>query len=364
MLSVGIIGLPNVGKSTLFNALTSGSANVSNYPFTTIDSNVGVVAVPDPRLEDLSAALKPEETTPTFIQFIDIAGLVRGASRGEGLGNQFLGNIRSVDAIAHVIRCFVEEEVVHVFGDVDGARDIDVVETELLLADLEVMDRLIEKRVRSWKTSPRQYAAEEKRFKEYRESLVAGTPLRELELDAEAQKELKSLGLLTGKPIFYVANITEHDLDEPSLASVSRIHQSRINLAPTVVTVCAKLEWELVQLSPEERSEFMEALELKQSGLDRVVSTAYGALDLLTFYTMANHKLRAWTISRGTHAPAAAGKIHSDMEKGFIRAQVVKSDQVLIHKTFPELHRHGLIRTEGKDYEIQEGDVVEFFFSP
>ncbi len=364
MLSVGIVGLPNVGKSTLFNAVTSGDANVSSYPFTTIDSNVGMVPVPDDRLEALKRVLKPEDSTPCLIQFTDIAGLVRGASHGEGLGNQFLANIRGVDAILHVVRCFQESEVAHVLTDVDPARDIDVVETELLLADLEVIDRAIEKRVRNWKTNPRQYAAEEQRFRTYREKLAAGIPLRTLELDQQVQQELKGLGLLTGKPVLYVANVSEDDYQIDRHPCLKRIEQSRIPRSPEVVVVSAKLEMELQQLTPEERLDFLQLMGLARSGLDRLIAKSFELLDLVTFYTVVNRKLRAWEIRRGTTAPVAAGTIHSDMERGFVRAQVVSSSELISHGDLHILHRLGHVRTEGRDYEIQDGDVVEFLFSP
>ncbi len=364
MLTTGIVGLPNVGKSTLFNALTSSEVNVSNYPFTTIDSNVGVVGVPDQRLEDLSKVIKPKESTPYFIQFTDIAGLMRGASHGEGLGNQFLGNIRNVDAIVHVLRCFQKADVVHVLGDVDPARDVDVVETELLLADLELMDRLIEKRYRTWKTSPRQFASEEVRFRSYREKLSAGTSLRTIELDDNAQKELKGLGLLTGKPVLYVANVSEDDSGEEDHPCVGRIRQSRLSFSPSVVVLSAQLESELLQLEPDERQEFIEELGLGRSGLDRLVEAAYRLLNLITFYTVANNKLRAWAIPEGTCAPEAAGKVHTDMERGFVRAQVTSCSELASHGSMQALHRLGAVRTEGRDYRVQDGDVIEFMFTP
>jgi GTP-binding protein YchF len=363
MLSVGIIGLPNVGKSTLFNSLTSGHAAVSNYPFTTIDSNVGVVAVPDRRLDQLSAVVRPKETNPSFIQFTDIAGLVRGASRGEGLGNQFLASIRDVDAIGHVVRCFRDPEVAHVIGEVDPARDCDIIETELLLADLELMDRAIEKRIRTWKTNPRQFAAEESRFRTYREHLAAGVPLRTEYQDEEARRELKGLGILTGKPVFYIANISEDFLRDPEASPAHRIRHSRLSKDPIIVSFPVKLEWELQQLEPEERQEFMKELEIGESGLERVIQTAYRCLGLVTFYTLANQKLSAWAVKEGTPAPVAAGKIHTDMEKGFIRAQVATFDQIVKHENFHNLHRLGMVRTEGRDYSIRDGDIVEFLFS-
>lgn len=364
MLTTGIVGLPNVGKSTVFNALTSGGANVSNYPFTTIDSNVGVVAVPDPRLEELERVLKPAESTPYFIQFTDIAGLVRGASRGEGLGNQFLGNIRDVDAIVHVLRCFQATQVVHVLGEVDPARDVDVVETELLLADLELMDRLIERRCRTWKTSPRQFASEEARFRTYREKLAAGIPLRTLELGDNDLRELKGLGLLTGKPVLYVANVSEDDASIENHPCVGRIQQSRLASSPSVVVLSARLEWELQQLEPAERKEFIEELGLPLSGLDRLIEEAYRLLNLITFYTIANNKLRAWAVTSGASAPEAAGKVHTDMERGFVRAQVTSCTELLHHQSMQALHKLGAIRTEGRDYQVQDGDVIEFMFTP
>jgi len=364
MLSVGIVGLPNVGKSTLFNAVTAGKANVSSYPFTTIESNVGMVPVPDDRLEELSRILAPEESTPCFIHFTDIAGLMRGASRGEGLGNQFLANIREVDAIIHVARCFHETDVAHVLEDVDASRDVDVVETELLLADLEVMDRAIEKRIRNWKTSPRQYAEEEKRYREYRDKLAAGIPLRTLDLDRQRRQELKGLGLLTGKPVLYVANVSEDEYQLTEHPCVQRIRQSRITLEPEVVVVSARFEMELQQLSPEERLEFMEAMGLSKSGLSVLIEKAYSMLELITFYTVANDKLRAWEIRQGTTAPEAAGVVHSDMEKGFVRAQVVTAEDLIEHGDLQTLHRLGHVRTEGRDYQVNNGDVIEFLFTP
>ena len=369
MLSVGIIGLPNVGKSTLFNALTvgHGHANVSNYPFTTIESNLGMVPVPDGRLERLTEILEPEDVTPCSIRFIDIAGLVEGASQGEGLGNQFLGEIRQVDAVVHVVRCFADPDVAHVYAEVDPLHDVGVIETELLLADLEILSRAIEKRQRDWQTRPRDFVSERERWERYRVELEAGRPLAALKLDADDRREQKSLGLLSGKPILYAANVSEDDLatKKPSPeAERLRAERGSAGVPAEVVEVSAKIEMELAQLEADERAEFMAELGLERTGLERVVEASFHLLGLIRFYTIVSGKLRAWEIPAGTPAPRAAGKIHTDMEQGFIRAQVTTFDELLEHGSFQELHRIGHLRTEGKSYEIADGDVVEFLFSP
>ena len=367
MLSVGIIGLPNVGKSTLFNALTAANANVSNYPFTTIDSNVGMVAVPDQRLHNLEQILKPGECIPCFIQFIDIAGLVQGASQGEGLGNQFLGNIRQVDALAEVVRCFQAPDVAHVLPGVDPARDAEIIETELLLADLQVLSDAIEKRRRIWQTNPRDHAQEKEQWLFYREQLETGVPLRSLGLDQESLRPLKGLGLLTGKPVVYVANVSESELTNADSPCLNKLRESpiwqRAALKPETVSISAQFERELLQLDAEERSEFTSELGMTESGLQRLVGKAFELLGLITFYTIANEKLQAWEVEAGTGAPQGAGKIHSDMEQGFIRAQVVSVDELRQHGSVSELSRLGLVRTEGKDYIIQDGDVIQFLFN-
>ncbi len=367
MLSVGIVGLPNVGKSTLFNALTAGHAAVENYPFTTIDSNVGVVPVSDPRLLELERVTKPSECVPSHIEFIDIAGLVRGASRGEGLGNQFLGNIRAVDALVHVLRAFEEPDVAHVFAEVDPLRDAEIVETELLLADLELLQRWIEKRRRTWKVDPAAGEAERTRLESYLSALDAGRPLRALDLDPEALREIKNLGLLSGRPLLYVANIAERECGarEPEGIGELRRALSEVDGEPAeVIPVSARIESELVELEAEERAEFLTDLGLERSGLERLVGACFERLGLIRFYTVVGGKLRAWEIERGTPTPRAAGTVHSDMERGFIKAQVAAFDELVEAGSLARLHDAGKLRTEGKAYAVQDGDVIEFLFSP
>jgi hypothetical protein len=365
MLSVGLVGLPNVGKSTLFNALVAGHAAVSNYPFTTIDGNVGRVAVPDARLDELARLLEPSESTPCFLEVIDIAGLVEGASRGEGLGNQFLGNIRNVDATAHVLRCFREADVSHVYAAVDPVRDARIVETEILLADLEVLGRAVDKRQKIWRTSPREHAAEEARLRSYLTKLEEGVPLRTLGLDREARRELASLGLITGKPLLNVANVGEHELagDEPETVRALRRAVAE-DPAARVVVVSARIEGELAQLDADERRAFASEMGIEGSGLERLVEAAFDLLDLIRFYTVVKGKLRAWEVPRGTPAARAAGSIHSDMERGFIRAQVASFVELREHGSLQELQHRGRVRSEGREYEIRDGDVVELLFSP
>jgi hypothetical protein len=356
MLSVGIVGLPNVGKSTLFNAVAAGGAEVSNYPFTTIDSNVGVVPVPDPRLYALEAVLEPEKTTPCAIRFIDIAGLVEGASRGEGLGNQFLGEIRQVDAVAHIVRCFGSDDITHVFETVDPVRDVGVIETELILADLEVLERAMAKRKNDWQTKPAEHAGEIRRMTQWKECLEAGDLLRSLDLDDNDRRDLKAAGLLTGKPEMLVANATSYD---------GELVEALRQFAPDtpLVALDAGFELELRELDPEDRAEFMSELGTEEAGLDRLTRTAFDLLGLVSFYTVAKNKLQAWEIPRGTPASVAAGKIHSDMEEGFIRAKVASADELVEVGSLKEVQARGHVRTVGRDHEIEDGDVVEFLFS-
>ena len=357
MLSVGIVGLPNVGKSTLYNALTAGGAEASNYPFTTIEPNVGVVPVPDPRLDALERVLQPVKTTPCAIRVIDIAGLVEGASRGEGLGNQFLGEIRQVDAVVHVVRCFGRSDVSHVFADVDPVRDAGIIDTELMLADLEVLERAVTKRSRDWQTHPTEHAAEQRRMTAWRAALERGEPLRSLALDDQDRRDLKTAGLLTGKPVLYVANV---ESDDEAAAVESLRHRDP---GSAVLAVDVELERELAELDPDERAEFMTELGLETSGRNRLIRAAFELLGLITFYTVVKSKLQAWEVPRGTLAPVAAGKIHSDMEHGFIRAKVVSADKLIAAGDLHEIRAAGHMRTVGKDSAIADGDVVEFLFS-
>ena len=319
----GLVGLPNAGKSTIFNALANGGARVESYPFCTIEANIGTVTVPDERLDRLHELFPEKKKVPTHLEFIDIAGLVEGASRGEGLGNQFLGEIRQVDAIVHLIRNFAKSDVSHVFSDVDPVRDAEVIDTELMLADLEVLERAIAKRAKDWQTHPAEHVAEKRRMTAWRESLERGEQLRSLDLNDRDIRDLKSAGLLTGKPVLYVANVaSDREAEE-----VDGLRQ-REPAAP-LLAIDAELEYELNQLEPGERAEFMTELGIEEAGLDRLVRAAFDLLGLISFYTVVKNKLQAWEIPKGTPASVAAGKIHSDMEKGFIRAKVVSANELV-----------------------------------
>jgi GTP-binding protein YchF len=357
MLSVGIIGLPNVGKSTLFNALTAGQAEVSNYPFTTIDANVGVVPVPDPRLDALARALAPEKTTPCTIRFLDIAGLVKGASSGEGLGNQFLGEIRQVDAIVHVVRCFPSSDVAHVFAGVDPVRDLEVIDTELVLADLEVLERAMAKRDKEWRTHPAEHATERDRMESYRSILERGKPLRTQKLSVNHRKELKTAGLLTGKPMLIVANATDEAEAEALATRAAELAETRC------LALDADLELELASMESDERKEFMDEFGLTSLGLDRLVRSCFRLLGLISFYTVVKSKLQAWEVAEGTPAVTAAGKIHTDMERGFIRAEIASADELIDAGSLREIRARGHLKTVGRDHEIRDGDVVEFLFN-
>jgi len=358
-LSLGIVGMPNVGKSTLLNALTHAHAEASNYPFCTIEKNVGVVAVADPHLDALARALEPRETIPATIEFVDIAGLVQGASRGEGLGNKFLGHIRDVDALVHVVRCFRAEDVAHVGGRVDPAADLEVVETELLLADLESLARITERIEKQAKGNPREADADRARVATLRAHVERGIPLRRLDLDATQQAWAREFRLLSIKPAMVVANLGEQQAaGDPSLVALERAAGEQTPVVP----VSAKIEEELAELRPEERAAFVAEMGLAGDGLQRIVQVGRRLLRLITFYTIANEKLQAWLIPSGTPAPEAAGRIHSDMQSGFIRLQAMSVPDLLAHGNRAALQKLGLVRTEGRDYVVQEGDVCQFLF--
>ena len=363
-MKLGIVGLPNVGKSTLFNALTNAGAQVENYPFCTIDPNVGVVPVPDDRLNRLVKIYNSQKVTPTFIEFVDIAGLVKGASKGEGLGNRFLSHIREVDAIVHVVRCFQDENISHVDGSVDPIRDIETINLELIFADLESLERQISKNHKLAKSGEKKYIEELQLMEYIKEKLEKGIPVRNLSFPDEQQKIVRQFFMLTSKPVIYVANISEDDVLEDAYPPMAnRVVEYAEKEKTPVLVLCAKLEEEIAQLADDEKQAFLEEMGLECSGLDRLISACYKLLDLISFLTLNPKEVRAWTIKRGTKAPQAAGKIHSDFERGFIRAEVIPYDTLMAVGSFTAAREKGLIRSEGKDYEIQEGDVVLFRFN-
>lgn len=360
----GIIGLPNVGKSTLFNAITKASAEAANYPFCTIDPNVGVVEVPDPRLDKLVEMVRPKSIVPTVTEFVDIAGLVRGASKGEGLGNKFLSHIREVDAIVHVVRCFRDSNVTHVEGDIGPARDIETINMELILADLETLERRIDRTTKMLKTHDKKYEVELQLLKRIRETLDAGKPVRIMGLDPEEEAQIKDANLLTAKPVLYAANVSEDDLpDAAGNPLVDEVRKIAAEENSGVVVVCAKIESEIAELDDEEKAEFLADLGLQESGLDRLIRVGYNLLGLMTFFTAGPQEVKAWTIRKGTRAQQAAGKIHSDIERGFIRAETVSFDALVATGSQLAAREKGLVRLEGKEYIMQDGDVVYFRFN-
>jgi GTP-binding protein YchF len=357
----GIVGLPNVGKSTLFNALTKATIAAENYPFCTIDPNVGVVPLPDPRLDVIASIVNPQAVIPTSMQFVDIAGLVAGASKGEGLGNKFLANIRETDAIAQVVRCFEDSDVVHVAGQVDPVSDVEVINTELGLADLESVEKALEKSVRQAKTGDKKILARKALLEQVRDHLNEAKPVRSMALDEDERAELRDLFLLTIKPVLYIANVAEDGFSDNShLDAISALAAEE---GAEVVAVCAAIEAEIVELEEDERGEFLADMGLEEPGLNRVVRAGYKLLGLETYFTAGEKEVRAWTIPVNATAPQAAGVIHTDFERGFIRAEVVSYEDFVDCKGEQGAREAGKLRSEGKEYVVRDGDVIHFRFN-
>jgi GTP-binding protein YchF len=363
-MKLGIVGLPNVGKSTLFNAITKAGAECANYPFCTIEPNVGVVPIPDERLPKIAAIYNPKKTTPATIEFVDIAGLVKGASRGEGLGNKFLAHIREVDAIVHVVRCFEDPNITHVDASVNPVRDVETVNLELIFADLDTLAKRIDKTTVMLKTGEKKYRDELEFYEGIKQHLSGGQPARTLKLPPEQQALVADLLLLTSKPVIYAANVAEADLQSCTPNQfISALMKIASGEGAEVLPVCAKIEAEIAELSDTEKKDFLEALGLQESGLERLIKTSYRLLGLISFFTANPQEARAWTITKGTRAPQAAGKIHSDFERGFIRAEVIAFPELMECGSTHIAREKGWIRSEGKEYVIQDGDVVLFRFN-
>ncbi len=362
-MKIGIVGLPNVGKSTMFNSITKAGAECANYPFCTIEPNVGVVGVPDERLDELTKMYQPQKTTHAVIEFVDIAGLVKGASKGEGLGNKFLSHIRETDSICEVVRCFEDSNVVHVDGNVDPIRDIETINLELIFADIETINKRLDKARKNLKAD-KKYQQEINLLEKIKENLEKGISARALDFSEEEEELVKEMFLLTTKPILYIANVSEEQLDDPENDEmVKKVKEYAAKEKAEVIPLCVKIEEELSGLEEEDKKEMLEALGLEESGLDKVIKKSYDLLGLMSFLTAGEPEVRAWTIKKGTKAPQAAGKIHSDIERGFIKADVVSYSDLMKVGSMVNAKEKGLVRSEGKEYIMQDGDIVLFKFN-